>query len=218
MRKTILAEGEYYHIYNRGVEKRNIFLNDNDKWRFMTLLLIFQGKGHIDNMQRIVKLVQHSMLNKEPFDDILLNKKVELICFCLMPNHYHLILKEIKNGGISSFGQRLGNSYTKYFNTKYKRTGHLFGGRFQTVHITQNTYLKHLSSYIHNNLTELNNWKKLENEYFWSSLPDYVNKNRWDKFLNPEIILNQFRGKNDYLNYIKNNRNKIKKLDGYYID
>lgn len=217
MRKTIFAEGEYYHIYNRGVEKRNIFPNDKDRWRFLTIMFLFQLDNHIDNIGRLVKNVQHLELNIEEFKITPSNRNVELICFCLMPNHYHLILKETKEKGISNFGQRLGNSYTKYFNTKYKRVGHLFSGNFQAAHITKDTYLKYLSSYIHNNPKELDFQRENECKYMWSSLTDYVNSNRWGELLKPKIIMDQFKNKNDYLSFVKENI-KNKKLDQLYID
>lgn len=184
----------------------------------MTLLLLFQGNSHTDNISRLVKNVQHLELNIEELRTALSDRNVELVCFCLMPNHYHLILKEIKEGGISNFGQRLGNSYTKYFNTKYSRTGHLFGGIFQAVHITKDTYLKYLSSYIHNNPRELNLRQESDYEYEWSSFTDYLKLNRWGKFLKPEIIIDQFKNKDVYFSFVKENIKKNKKFNSLYID
>ncbi len=218
MRKTIFVENEYYHIYNRGVEKRSIFLNDKDRWRFLTLILLFQGNSHADNIGRLVKHVQHLELNIEEFQTALLNRNIELVCFCLMPNHYHLILKEVKKGGISNFGQRLGNGYTKYFNTKYGRTGHLFGGNFQAVHITKDTYLKYLSSYIHNNPKELNFRQENKYEYTWSSFQDYIKTNRWSEFLCPSIILDQFKNSRDYQKYVLESSVKSKPGWDIFID
>src|SRR3989344_7054518 len=146
MPRAQLAEGEYYHVYNRGVEKRPIFLYDQDRWRFLTLLIILQGDSPVPQINRLVSDVQHWMLDNELFEEIKTSQTVELVSFCLMPNHYHLILRELKEGGISKFMQRLSNSYTKYFNIKYERTGHLFGGKFQSVHIDKDAYLKHLSA------------------------------------------------------------------------
>ncbi len=220
MKAPIIAPGEYYHIYNRGVEKRNIFLNENDYWRFMTLLVIFQGKVYIPQISRVVTDVKHSMFDKELFIEILSKRTVELVCFCLMPNHYHFILKEIKGGGIINFMQRLGDAYTKYFNLKYKRTGHLLGGRYQSVHINKDNYLKHLSSYTHLNPRELKHWMGREHQYPWSSFQDYVGTNRWGNFLNHSIIIEQFRNKKHYYNFVLTSeiKSKIKSGLDLFID
>lgn len=215
MRVLKTAVGEYYHIYNRGVEKRNIFANNDDLWRFMTLLIIFQGKIYIPQVSRLVTYVKHWMFDKDIFEEIISERTVELVCFCLMPNHFHLILKEIKEGGIPSFMQRLGDAYTKYFNLKYKRTGHLFGAKYQSVHINKDSYLKYLSAYIHINPREIISWTKKEHLYPWSSFQDYIKTNRWNKFLNPSIILEQFKNQKHYLDYVSNSN--IKKKSGLDI-
>src|SRR3990167_6717841 len=103
MRKETFTEGEYYHIYNRGVEKRNIFIAEKDYWRFIASLLLFQGKVPVSQISRIVNDVQNLELDKDIFKEVLKSRIVELVCFCLMPNHFPFILKEIKEGGISKF-------------------------------------------------------------------------------------------------------------------
>ena len=195
MPRARLAEGEYFHVFNRGVEKRLIFHDDYDRWRFLTLLIVLQGDVVFPQIGRVVKLVKHWMFDGEEFRDIFKRQYVEVVAFCLMPNHFHLILHEIKKGGISKFMQRLLNAYTKYFNTKYNRAGHLFGGKFQSVHIDNNAYLNYLSAYIHLNPRELKGWYRKEIKYHWSSFQDFAVHNRFGKFLNPSIILGQFNKK-----------------------
>ena len=212
MKWSGLGVGEYYHIYNRGVEKRSLFLDDRDRWRFMTLLIGFQGEEILNPMKRIVKLVQNQKFNDEVFGEILKNRHVRLIAFCLMPNHFHLIAQEVKEGGISKYMQRLANSYTKYFNTRYDRSGHLFGGRFHRRHIDTNNYLRHLSAYLHANPRELKKWRDNEVNYSWSSFRDYIDENRWGNFLNPEIILGQFDTGNEYHEFVV--KTPLKKLEG----
>lgn len=202
MPRSILSEGEIYHIYNRGVEKRLIFINDHDRWRFVTLLLLLQGESDTDKISRLVSLVQHRMLGNKVFKKVLDNKYVELISFCLMPNHFHLILREIQGGGISKFMQRLLNAYTKYFNICHRRNGHLFGGRFQAAHVDTNEYLLYLSAYLHLNPRELKFWRGLEVDYMWSSFQDFVVQNRWGNFLKPDIILEQFDSGKEYKKFI----------------
>ena len=215
MRKETFTEGEYYHIYNRGVEKRNIFIAEKDYWRFIASLLLFQGKVPVSQISRIVNDVQNLELDKDIFKEVLKSRIVELVCFCLMPNHFHFILKEIKEGGISKFMMRLADSYTKFFNTKYERTGHLFSGVFQSVHIDINKYLLYLSSYIHLNPSELRAWYGREIEYSWSSFQDFTGENRWGDFLNTPIILEQFKSKKEYNRFVKEADIKTE-LDPFY--
>ncbi|MDO8686655.1 MAG: transposase [Candidatus Berkelbacteria bacterium] len=209
MKNKGFGEGEYFHIYNRSVEKRLIFSDDKDHWRFMTLLLVLQGDLLINQMNRVVNLVEHRRFDNEIFEDILEDPYVELISFCLMPNHFHLILRAMKEGGISKFMQRLLDAYTKYFNIRHERVGHLFGGRFQSVHIDKDEYLNHLSAYIHLNPWGLKEWRGKEIQYPWSSFTDFTKENRWGNFLNPNIIMDKFSAA-EYRSFVEDT--PIKKL------
>ena len=131
------------------------------------------------------------------------DRVVELVAFALMPNHFHFIVKELEEGGTSSYLQRIEIAYTKYFNAKYRRSGYLFQGPFQSVHVSSNEQLLHLSAYIHKNPAELSRWKHKEDLYPWSSYQDFVGENRWGKLLIPEIVRNQFDNPGDYLNFVK---------------
>jgi len=223
MREHIFSPEEYYHIYNRGVESRMIFLDDADRWRFLTTVFLFQWENYLSNLNDYVPFIQHSMSDKlftrPDFYKIFPGDKVaELVCFCLMPNHFHFILKEVRKGGISLLMQRLGNSYTKYFNAKHERNGHLFGSRFQSIHIDKNEYLMHLSGYIHvKNPSELPDWHGKEIQYPWSSMQDFLVKNRWEKFLSPSIILDQFNNKEEYKVFFKEGNNIGNALEDYYL-
>ena len=213
-----IGEGEYYHIYNRGVEKRSIFIDDTDRWRFITLLIAFQGDIFHSHISRLIPFVKHRRFDIDFFQDTLNDRKIELVCFCLMTNHFHFILKEIEEGGISKFMQRLADAYTKYFNSRHGRTGHLFGGRFQSVHIDKNEYLNYLSAYIHLNPRELSKWRWKEIEYPWSSFQDFVKENRWGQFLNNSIILEQFENGDEYRNFVEDASIKEKLEKGYLLD
>lgn len=225
MRKNTFVGGEYYHIYNRGVEKRDIFLNDDDRWRFLTLLVLLQGDTYVPQIGRVVPYVKHlvsdisvnAIERRSIFRDILTNRTVELVGFCLMPNHFHLILHEMNGKGISRFMQRLGDSYTKYFNTKYERSGHLFNGVFQAVHIDNDEYLTYLSAYIHLNPHELTAWRRKEATYPWSSFQDYVGINRWRTFLNASIVLDQFNVR-EYKQFVVESDIKGEVDHNYLID
>ncbi len=203
MPRTRSGEGEYFHVFNRGVEKRRIFLDDKDRWRFITLLIVSQGSVTFDQTARLVPLVAHFKLDNKLLKDVLRTRHIELVNFCLMSNHFHLILMEKKDGGISKFMQRVADAYTKYFNIRYKRNGHLFGSRFQSRHIDSNEYLNYLSAYIHLNPRELKEWRGEEVRYPWSSFQDLVLENRWGSFLNPSIVLEQFKDGHDYRNFVE---------------
>ena len=206
MREIKIAPDEYYHIFNRGMSKQKIFLDKRDWVRFLFLILHFQSPVTFINIGRLVKqFVKHSVFNidKERVLEIAQNRFVELIAFCLMPNHFHLIIKEKGEGGIARYMQRVLNSYTKYFNTKYKRSGHLFQGPYKAVHVEKNFQLLHLSAYIHKNPTELPEWKDKEKNFPWSSYQDYNIKNRWGELIVPNIITEQFDTKNSYQKFLE---------------
>jgi putative transposase len=151
------------------------------------------------------------VLNNEDIKKIIKNRYVELISFCIMPNHFHLILKEEKEGGIAQYMQRVLNSYTKYYNTKYQKTGHLFQGPYKAVHIEDNRQILYLSAYIHRNPKELNSWMNKEEQYFYSSYQDFIGVNRWGKLLSFDIILGQFKNKKEYNTFVKTSSSKIVK-------
>jgi putative transposase len=194
MRKEEFANNEYYHIYNRGVDKRKIFTGARDYSRFIKNLEEFNTTD--PNWKKTAAEFQGLALNKKPL--------VEIIAYCLNPNHYHLILKQVKEKGITEFMQRIGTGYTMYFNKKSKRTGSLFQGTFKTVHIDSNEYLLYLSAYINHNYF-IHGYSKDKNEiYQYSSLPDFL-KTRKQKWLNPKIVTKQFKNPQDYHKFSKTN-------------
>ncbi len=200
MRNIRIAPGEYYHIYNRGVNKQKIFHDHRDWSRFLFLILYFQSVETLGHIQRLFEEFlksngQHSVLTKVA-QDIKKKRNVELVAFCLMPNHFHLILKEVEEGGIARYMQRVLNAYTKYYNTKHEKSGHLFQGPYQAVHIEDNQQLLHLSAYIHKNPE---NWRS----YMWSSYSDMIIKNRWGELLREEIVLGQFKNSQQYKKFVE---------------
>ncbi len=212
MRKFKTIPGEYYHIYNRGNNKQNIFENKRDWVRFLFLILHFQSPVIFENINyNISNFTEHSMFNisKKTLKKITENRTVELVNFTNMPNHFHMTVKEVEENGISSYMQRIQNSYTKYFNIKNKKSGHLFQGPYNIVHVKNNEQLLHLSAYIHRNPREIKQWKNKEEKYFWSSYQDYINKNRWGELLKPRIILDQFSDKREFKNFVDTSGTKI---------
>ena len=193
MRKTDFANGECYHVYNRGVDKRDVFLDEEDYARFLTSMREFNVINPIGSLyQKSFSEKQGEALgSKSPIG--LLEPKaeqelVEIVCYCLNPNHYHFILKQKIERGVEKFMHKVSMGYTNYFNKKYKRSGSLFQGPFKSIHIESNEYLLYLSAYVNKNNFihgyNLDDWK-------YSSLLDYLGK-RSGKLCNKEIILGQF--------------------------
>lgn len=194
-----IAVGEYYHIYNRGALKRKIFLDERDWVRFLFLILYCQSDITFINLNRpVTYFVKHSVFNikRKGVEEIAQTRGVTLIAFALMPNHFHLILENVQEYGIARYMQRALNAYTKYFNTKYRQTGHLFQGQYKSVHIADNDQLLYLSAYIHKHRTA------------WSSAKDYFKNNRWGALLQTEIISAQFTNGVDYQRWVKENPTK----------
>lgn len=221
MLRTNLAPGEYYHICNRGVGKQTIFSENGDYFRFLFLILYFQSMQKVEHIGRAAKDFaishgQHPMLAKLA-EKIIKDRTVELVAFCFMSNHFHLIVKEVKEGGISSYMQRALNAYGKYYNTKYKKSGHVFQGPYRARHIADDRYMHHLSAYIHRNPRETREWRNKYAEYEWSSCQDFVRENRWEGLLVPEIILGGFKDKSKYQKFLKTSPTKVLKEEDWDI-
>ena len=209
MKKPQFIENQIYHIYNRGVEKRNVFLEDKDYFRFIHDLLEFNDEDSAVNVAYYLnnqsKEVELQYLKKERKPRKLL---VEILIFTLMPNHFHLVLKQKKEKGIVKFMQKLGTGYTNYFNKKYERVGSLFQGRFKAVLISEDAHFIHLPFYIHTNPLDLYygsstsiDWQKqikfLEN-YRWSSFLDYIGKKNFPSVTSRNFILDFFESEKKY--------------------
>jgi len=212
MRNIRISPGEYYHIFNRGSNKQVIFRDKSDRFRFLFLILYFQSNVTFVNIHRASKDftqgVQHSVLNKTT-EEIVKNRTVELIAFCLMSNHFHLIVKDIDEEGIANYMQRVLNSYTKYFNTKYEKSGHLFQGPYKAVHVQDDEQLLYLSAYIHRNPRELKEWLGKENLYEWSSYSDFIGENRFGYLLVTDIVTDQFKNKEKYEEFVSTSTSKL---------
>ena len=155
--------------------------------------------------RKVSYFVKHSVFNisDENLRGIIDGRKLELINFTLMPNHFHLIIHELKENGISQYMQRILNACTKYFNAKYQKSGHLFQGPFQYVHIKDDKQLLYLSAYLHRNLREIKEWTNREHLFPYSSYQDCVNKNRWGELLKTDIITEQFPNGEKYKSFIE---------------
>ena len=199
-RKFDFSIGEFYHVYNRGNDKRTIFATTTDYDRFMFLLFVANSKNpvRVDGLIRKCRaqgLTLRSVMKEIKRDKTLVN----IGAYCLMPNHFHILIHEKEEGGISLFMQKLATGYSMYFNKKYERTGSLFEGTFKAEHADKDNYLKYLFSYIHLNpvkliepkwkeagITDRARVKKYLEDYKYSSYIDYLGEEREEK-----LILNQ---------------------------
>ena len=134
-------KGEYYHIYNRGVDHRPIVLDENDADRFFDSLRLF-------NTATLTGSIFEFSLTEQADTLKFSNPLVDIISYCLNPNHFHICLKQNRENGISELMKRLAGGYSYYFNKKHKRTGSLFEGRYKAKHINDNDYLVHVASYV----------------------------------------------------------------------
>lgn len=204
-RRVVLATGEHYHLFNRGNAYQPTFLNNRDYQRFSTTLEYY----HYPSPP--LRLSKYLLMAKEERAKLILNLKrkgdliVEIICFCLMPNHFHLLVKQSQEKGISRFMGLLQNSYTKYFNVKRKRVGSVFQGQFKAVRIETDEQLIHLSRYIHLNphSSFLVKSKAELKTYPWSSFPDYLGKEK-HTFLKKKLITDFFKNTSDYRKFVFN--------------
>ena len=150
--------------------------------------------------------------------DVVEKRTVELVAFCIMPNHFHLIVKELEEGGIATYMQRVLNAYSKYYNTKYEKSGHVFQGPYRFVHVGDDRQLRHLSAYIHKNPREISRWMNKEDKYPWSSYQDIVNENRWGKLLVSDVLLGEFKDKEHYHEFVKTSPAKMLKEELEYLE
>lgn len=193
-RITPMVNGEFYHVYNRGVEKRDIFTQPRDYKRFQKTFYYYQFLGPKPSFSKFSK----SDLNSFKPDPT--KKIVEIICYCLMPNHFHFLIRQLKDNGVSYFISQLANSYTKYFNTKYTRVGALLQGTFKAVHIESDEQLIHTSRYIHLNPVVSGLVKNL-NIYKWFSYLEYTTGQVI--YCSPQEILNFFSSPKKYQEFVE---------------
>jgi len=213
----IHAPGEYFHVFSRGVRKHSIFENVSDYLRFLFVILAYQGEDRITNTSREVKRSIHNKFIKIDSDlenKVLEERSVELVAFCLMPNHFHLIVKELSEDGLSKYMQRVLTAYSKYFNIKHEKSGYVFQGKYKSVLVSSDKQLLHLSAYIHKNPIELG-WKNNEEKYLWSSYQDFLGKNRFNNLLSPGVIMDRYEGKfAGYKRFVGTSLAKEGSLDG----
>jgi putative transposase len=208
-RPITFAEGESYHIYNRGTDKRTIFLDKADYKRFIELLYLSNSSQSF--VVRNIYRSHNNIFEYEKGDPV-----VAIGAYCLMPNHFHILVNQLVDGGVTKFVNKLCTGYSMYFNKKYKRSGALFQGKFKAEHADIDEYLKYLYAYIHLNPVKLidSKWKEegikdavkafdFAASFQYSSLSDYLGQKRDEnKILDSKPFPEYFLTPNDIKNEV----------------
>lgn len=203
-RKVPFFNNQIYHVFNRGIDRRPTFTDKREYKRAMDAMYYYSFKKPQKKFSYFLKLSDEEQ-QEYMSTMIKSNKLVEIIAFCFMPNHFHLLLKQISDNGISKFMNNFLNSYTRYFNTKHERTGSLFLNQFKAVRIETDEQLIQVSRYIHlNPLTSyvVKDFDDLK-EYAWSSFKEYLYPQKI-KYASTKLIMNFFNNKNKYEDFVKN--------------
>lgn len=199
IRKTNFQEDGYYHIYNRGVEKRDIFLSEEDYQAFFDILRSYLSPS-LQIQGRALQRIRSHRLDEE----------VKLLSFSLMPNHFHLLFQQKNADSLTNLMRRVLTAYSMYFNEKYDRVGSLFQGRFRAKEVLTDEYLLHLSRYIHLNpvkagLVTIGNLS----EFNWSSYGSYLERTK-QEWINSDLILNYFPDREvGYKDFVENSVEEV---------
>ncbi|MEK7558696.1 MAG: transposase [Patescibacteria group bacterium] len=196
-----LVEGQVYHVFNRGIDHRPTF---DDKLELKRALASIDYYRFVSQPLKFSKFLKLSGAERNKLEVKFKTgpKLIDILSFCLMPNHFHFLLRQVSDKGISKFLSNFQNSYTRYFNTKNERIGHLFLGQFKAVLIETDEQLLHVSRYIHLNpitsyiVKDFNSLLK----YPWSSLPEYIKE---ESFCETDTILSFFKKREDYTDFLK---------------
>jgi putative transposase len=205
---------DFYHILNRGVDKRTIFMDKRDYYRFIYDLFLFNDVANVDTNR-----TKHFFNKKDvgrPLNERASRRRELLVyihTFCLMPNHYHLLLSPVADNGIALFMKKLNGGYAKYFNEQYERSGALFQGKYKSVPIIRDKHFGHMPYYIHFNPLDLTQQNKKWRErnahepraaieflakYKWSSHLDYLGEHNFPSVTQRNFLLDYFDGENGY--------------------
>jgi putative transposase len=220
MRKTEFANGEYYHIYNRGVDKRDVFKSCKDYERFLLAMNLLNDErdGLMLEWRDILRVNPRAKLFD--FQELSSRRKpwIEINVYCLNPNHYHFILKQLRKNGVRNYMHKLSTSYTNYFNVKNKRSGSLFQGPFKSAHIDSDEYLLYLSAYVNKN-NFIHGYNK-NNNWPYSSLREYLGMEN-NSLVKKDVVMGQFKNVREYEDFLENNAlhmRRKKELEKYLLE
>lgn len=209
-RKRNIVSGGVYHIVNRGVDKRKIFLDKEDYFRFIHDLFEFNDIAPVNNLKYFFRknpgAIARPTIQIKPRRLL-----VDLLAFCLMPNHYHLLIQARSADGLTKFLKKLNMGYAKYVNEKYQRSGALFQGRYKSVTVSVEQHFFYLPFYIHLNPLDLimPEWRersirdyrralRFVDKYRWSSHPDYAGKKNFPSVTQRDFLMKVFGNPEQY--------------------
>lgn len=203
------TENAYYHVYNRGVEKRRIYEDAQDYKMFLYYLKIYLSS--IDELHSEYPLLRSNIVNNNLFG------KVDLLAYCLMPNHYHLLLRQTTKDGIAKLMKQVGTAYSMYYNKRHNRIGHLFQNTYKGVMVTTDEQLLHLSRYIH--LNPIARGASLD-DFQWSSYNHYLKKGgpSWIKINHVLDFFNEQSPALSYENFVEKYVEELPHLNKLTID
>ncbi len=196
------TEGGIYHIFNRGVEKRKIFMSSQDYRIFMYYIFVYTAplpKVLTSYPNHPFRLQQKNLSNE-----------VEILAYCLMPNHFHFLLKQNTKDGITKFMKQMTNAYTEYFNKKYKREGGLMQGKYKAAEVESDKILLHISRYIHLNPVVAGLCEKV-NDYPWSSINEFVENK--EILCHIKSVLEQFSSSKKYESFVLDHLDYARELE-----
>ena len=209
----MFSNGYIYHIFNRGIDRRSVFTGFREYLRAQELIEFYK---HLETPVRYSKFLQ---LSKSLRDDVLreINKsetQVDILAYCLMPNHFHFMLQQKVDKGVSTFIANFTNAYTRYFNTKHERIGPMFEGIFKAVLVESDEQLIHLSRYIHLNpvVSSIINESDLNN-YKWSSYHEYIAPSKNSTVSKRDLVMSMFESAKHYEKFVLDQIEYGKKLE-----
>jgi len=235
-RREQFVNGEIYHIVVRGIDENLIFKETDDYYRGIFSIYEFNNSkpGEISKRRREIQAAKKKLGGERVSFFDKRDKLVEVLAFCLMPNHIHLLMKQLKDGGITKFMRKFGAGYGGYFNRKYNRKGYVFQNRFSAVHIRNDNQLKTVFVYIHTNPTALlePKWKeagiknsekviKFLESYKWSSYLDYIGGKNFPSVTNREFILKIMNNERECKEFVDSwikYKGKIKKFADFALE
>lgn len=211
IKRPPLVNGEIYHIVLRAIEGFKLFRDNRDFLRMIHDLFEFNDENQTSSNYRMQE-IRGSDVTRSVLVTSLKEKRktlVDILAFCLIPNHIHLLVRQLKDGGISKFMRKIGAGYGGYYNKRYQRKGRLFDGRYRVVHIRTDNQLKIVFVYVHTNPIAIlfHNWKekgieekelqkviKFLEDYRWSSYPDYLGKKNFPFLTSREFLIKEIGG------------------------
>lgn len=219
-RKVPLVTNELYHIFNRGIDGRITFSNQKEFIRAYQIIKYYQYSSPPVNFSKYLNAGTEGV---KKYDESFWGEQlISIVCYCFMPNHFHFLLRQKTNGGISKFLSQFLNSYTRYFNTKNERVGPLFLNDFKNVLVESEEQLLHLSRYIHLNPFSSSIVNSLEDlyKYEWSSLGEYIGSSE-DHICEKEMIFSSFKTKGSYKKFVSDRagyQRELKRVENLLID